>query len=276
MAKKVTPDLQAETLTGDIRDFMLTWIREMQKPFQQMSESQQRDVVEAIEGFARELVGGVISVASAGGFEKAFVKLGQFTVKEGIEAKIITDRSERNLLNFNDFAGKSAMLIFADPQEFEGARAPARVYRTQRDIEEVIADQPKTTAPAAEPVSTGKVGNSVSDLQDEHRLNEGETVDAETGEITTQPAPKEVKGDLRNPKTGKTLNAKDDPIGELPENLKRKPAAVKPTKVKDPAPPGAIDPDDPGEPAEVTVNDSAPVVTRTTERDPFDDEPGAP
>lgn len=273
MAQQVTPNLDRDTLTGDIRDFILTWIRSMQKPFEQMDESAQMDVIDAAETAARSLVGGAISVISGGGFEKAFVKLGQFTVKEGIEAKLVTARTERNLLNFNDFAGRSAMLIFADPQEFDGARGPARVFRKQRDIEEVLAEkkpEPVTPATPANPPQ--------ANTPDEHRLNDYETVDPTTGEITTTQGKPEIKGDLKNPATGKTLNAATDEIGELPENLKRpkKAAAVKPTKVAAPAPPGTIDKDDPGEPTEVTINDAAPVVTRHSERDPFDDEPGAP
>lgn len=328
MEKSATPQLDEATLSGDIRDFILTWVRNMKKPFEQMSESDQRDVIDAVEGSARELVGGVISVVSGRGFEKAFVKLGKFSVGDGIEAKLITDRSERNLLNFNHFAGRSAMLIFADPADFDGARGPARVFKRQRDIEEHIADSKaaETTQPAADPPadppaaeakpkkekkpkpekppvkttdvdtskqplrelndpSTGKtldasVSNPTRDrsLEDEHRLNENETVDPITGEIVTI-KPAATLDDLftkaaeepdavlvEESEVEWTANpAQAAPsIPELPKHLKR---------VKNPAKPGTIDKNDPGEPETVTVNDDAPVArSRPTSAEPKVDE----
>lgn len=337
MAETATPQLDEATLSGDIRDFILTWVRNMKKPFEQMSESDQRDVIDAVEGSARELVGGVISVVSGRGFEKAFVKLGKFSVGDGIEAKLITDRSERNLLNFNDFAGRSAMLIFADPADFDGARGPARVFKRQRDIEEHIADSkaaeaktpaadPPATPPVAEakpkkerkkkpepePVKTTDVDTSKPaprdlidpatgktldasksnptrdrSLEDEHRLNENETVDPITGEIieikpaatlddlftkAAEPEPDFVLVEevLVDPATGAETVWHPNPaqaapsIPELPKHLKR---------VKNPAKPGTIDKDDPGEPETVTVNDDAPVArSRPTSAEPKVDE----
>lgn len=357
MEKSATPQLDEATLSGDIRDFLLTWIRNMQKPFEQMSESDQRDLIDAVEGSARELVGGVISVVSGRGFEKAFVKLGKFSVGDGIEAKLITDRSERNLLNFNDFAGRSAMLIFADPAEFDGARGPARVFKRQRDIEEEIADQkeaevsdkavaektermaaaeakpkkekkPKaekppvkttdveTSKPFAKPSAvidgdgkvkridtspgafgtnrelidpdTGEVldasrSNPTRDrsLEDEHRLNENETVDPITGEVieikpaatlddlfsrAAEPEPDAVLVDEAEEVQWTKNPAQQAPTmpDEMPTHLKR---------VKNPAKPGTIDKDDPGEPETVTVNDDAPVArSRPTSAEPKVDE----
>lgn len=341
-----TPQLDDKTLTGDIRDFLLTWVRSMQKPFEAMSESDQRDLISAVEGSARELVGGVIAVVSGRGFEKAFVKLGKFSVGDGIEAKIITDRSERNLLNFNDFAGRSAMLIFADPAEFDGARAPARVFKRQRDIEEAIADQKaaeKTAAPAGDPPGdpppsevvkpvkaakpakepkppkepkvrpapppvkttdvdtskprdlndpeTGKTldaskSNPVTrGLGDDHRLNENETVDPITGEIIeikpaatlddlfSKPAEEpdavlveEVPAESEVVWTRNPAQQPEPVMPDLPANLKR---------VKNPAKPGTIDKDDPGEPEFVTVNNAPTVSKGATDKEPeFDDFPG--
>jgi hypothetical protein len=183
-------ELDAKTLTGDIRDFLLTWLRGMKQPFNQMEEERQLAAIEAVEGMARHLVGGVINVVAGHGFPRAIVRIGAFTVKEGLEAKLISQRSERNLINFNAFAGKSAVLIFADPDEFDGQRAPAKVDKRQADLEEIMVA-------ASEP------------------------------------------GQRVNPR---------------------------------PAPPGDLDPKDPGEPAVVTINDDAPPIG-TSMRDPFDEEP---
>jgi hypothetical protein len=153
---------------------------------------------------ARELVGGVIGVVAGHGFPRALVRLGAFTVKEGLEAKIISQRSERNLINFNAFAGKSALLIFADPEDFDAQRAPAKVFKRQIDLEEVIASH-----------------------------------DPATGEVADDHLP-------------------------IPPGLVR---------TRNPAPVGQLDPNDPGEPATVTVNDAAPAINRPSLSDPFDEEP---
>lgn len=143
-----TLDLTADTLTGDIRDFILQWIRSMKKPLEQMSEQQQLDVVEAVEKAARELVGGAIQVVAGQGFPRAYVRLGAFTVKDGVEAKIVSERTDRNLLNFNAFAGKGAVLIFADRDEFDGQRGAAKIIKQQVDIEDAIAEKTSTEAAA--------------------------------------------------------------------------------------------------------------------------------
>lgn len=250
-----TPQLAVDTMTGDIRDFLLTWIRSMQKPFQQMAEKDQKNVISAAEDAARNLVGAVIGQISSNGFEKAFVKVVQFTVKGGIEAKISADCSDHNLLNFSRFSTRSAIMVFADPAEFDGQVSPAQLWADQRDIEDVLKE------PAEEP----------------H--------DPETGEVTgdrpwVPPAPA-TPGFEAKPIDEPFEDGGTDPITENQSPATQPTPLVRPSekakrgytkKVKNPAPGNGqlkgLDAD-PGEPAEVTINDSAPVVTRTSERDPF-------
>jgi class 3 adenylate cyclase len=251
------PTLSPNTLTGDIRDFMLAWLRNMKKPFEQMGENEQWDVIEATEKSARHLVGGVINVVSAHGFPRALVKIGQFTVKDGIEAKIVSQRSEKNLLNFNDFAGRNAVLIFADPDDFDAQRAPAVIFKKQRDLEEVIA-----AASEKEPVFTGgpiPVPTATPAPPPAARA----TGVAALAALQNAPRPEMRNRDQQiDPETGGIVDIPTDP-GPLPQGLVRNP---------NPAKPGAIDPGDPGEPETVTINDDAPVSAPSTS-DPFDEEP---
>lgn len=119
------PDLTVETLTGDIRDFLLGHLRDMQKPWAQMSERDQNDVIWAATNAASSMIFKAVNLIAAHGFDKVHVQVGKFTVKDGqIKAEFTTNATDASLISIRH-AG-SAVLVLADPAVFEGQRDAAK------------------------------------------------------------------------------------------------------------------------------------------------------
>lgn len=122
--EQTVTELAAETLTGDIRDFLLGHMRNMQKPWAQMSESEQRSMIALCEKSADSLVRGAVSIVSARNFERVHVHVGKFAVKDGmIKAEFSCQATHDNLLSIADADG--AVLVLASAEAFEGQRGAA-------------------------------------------------------------------------------------------------------------------------------------------------------
>lgn len=122
---QTVPQMTVETLTGDIRDFLLGHLRDMQKPWAQMSEREQNDKIYAASSAARSVLSAAVNLIAAHGFDKVHVQVGKFTVKDGqIKAEFTTNATDASLISIRH-AG-SAVLVLADPAVFEGERAAAK------------------------------------------------------------------------------------------------------------------------------------------------------
>jgi hypothetical protein len=122
--EQTVTELAAETLTGDIRDWLLMHLRDMQKPWAQMSEREQREKINSAESASRDFVRKGVNIIAAKEFDKVFVRVGKFTVKDGeIKGEFTCNASHDNLLSISD-AG-SAVLVLADSVTFAGERAEA-------------------------------------------------------------------------------------------------------------------------------------------------------
>jgi len=122
-----------DTLTGDVRDFLLSQMRYMAKPWAQMSEAEQRAKIAITEKHAEFVVKKAVKVIAARDFERVGVRVGKFTVKDGsIKAEFTCDASHANLLSISD--ADSAVLVLADPEDFYGERAAAVADPDEPDL----------------------------------------------------------------------------------------------------------------------------------------------
>lgn len=127
------PDVTVETLTGDVRDFLLMHLRDMKKPWQQMSEREQNDKIWASENAARSMVRKAVNLITARDFDKIHVQVGKFTVKDGeIKAEFTTPATDDNLISVRH-AGL-AVLVLADPSVFEGAKPAPQADPDEPDL----------------------------------------------------------------------------------------------------------------------------------------------
>ncbi len=162
-----TFDPKAETLSGDIRDWLLDKFRLLDKPWTKLSEAQQRRLIDRADEMGRTSVRRVLDLVTAHKFPTIEIQVGKFKGGEKGEVKFDStcQDTDGNLLAVAR-AGR-AVLVLANPQVFFGERAAA-------------------TAEPDQPAMDLGGGDA-----DQHGLNEGERIDPETGEIIAGQAPPE-------------------------------------------------------------------------------------
>lgn len=127
-------ELAAETLSGDVRDALLTKIRTLQKPWQQMSEREQRDLNWFIEETAKDLVRRVVNVVTSSEFPSVHVEVGAFKIDKGVEIKLTASGTVGNITALAEHGKRAAVLALVAPSDFIGERGPAAVEKDQREL----------------------------------------------------------------------------------------------------------------------------------------------
>lgn len=129
-----TVEMQAETLSGDIRDQYLDILRGMDEPWTKLSEHQQKRIIGNIEKLSRDVVRGSVDIVAHTGFEYMLVTTGEWTVKDGIKLKVNASGSVEDITKLAEHGGGSAVLVFADAGEYFGQRAEAKADKDQPDL----------------------------------------------------------------------------------------------------------------------------------------------
>ena len=137
VAEDSAPDLELDTLSGDIRDAFLTRFRNAPKPWQQMTEEEQYDFANGVELLAKDVVRRSVRLVTAYDFPHAVVALGEVKIKgeKGIEAKIVATNIEHNRNVLGDHVGEFCMLLMVDSETFMAERAPVEISPDQPEME---------------------------------------------------------------------------------------------------------------------------------------------
>ncbi len=132
-----TIDIATETLTGDIRDFILDTLRHEQdrRPWHERSEAEQRATVARVETAVHAHVRHAVELIAAAGRRTIKARLAQVTIKDGIKATLILSKHSDLRHQFMDAQGRDVLVVVADPEEFSGERAPVAITPDQGDIE---------------------------------------------------------------------------------------------------------------------------------------------
>lgn len=116
------------TLTGDIRDMVLTHIRSMGDPWAKMGEAAQGEKIDAVERMAEDVVRRCTQLIARNGFDHVPIIISDFVVKGGeIKGKFEAMRTEAGMVALGDHQGRAALIILADHTAYFGERAPAEV-----------------------------------------------------------------------------------------------------------------------------------------------------
>ena len=126
-------DFAVETLTGDTRDFILDRLRHEQSkaPWHQRSEADQRDTVHQVEAHVQAMVKRAVELIAAQGRRSIRATLEQVTIKDGIKATVSLSKFDEQRHSLVDAQGASILIVVADPEEFQGERAPAEITPDQ-------------------------------------------------------------------------------------------------------------------------------------------------
>lgn len=122
--EKEVINFAAETLTGDIRDFLVDRLRNFPKVWAQMTEDEQENEIEAATKAADNLVSRAVKIIASEGRRTVDARLEKITISKNCELKITT-----NICNIEDLTpclNDAILLVTSGVDEFTGERAPCK------------------------------------------------------------------------------------------------------------------------------------------------------
>jgi len=120
-----------ETLTGDIRDVLLTHVRGMEKPWSMHSEDEQREKVYAMTEAAGSLVRRAVQTIAHRGFPHITVNLGKFTVDKGVKIEVGAAHTVENIEKLAVHGKGMAVMVLCEASAFFGEQQPAAVDKDE-------------------------------------------------------------------------------------------------------------------------------------------------
>lgn len=128
--------LAADTLMGDLRDFILDRLKHEHNPlpWQMRGEVDQADTIARVESALRTWVYRAVTLIAAGGQRAARGSLIKFVVKDGIQMQINLAASDSLRHELADHVGNSVMIIIADAEQFQGERSAVPVTPDQKRL----------------------------------------------------------------------------------------------------------------------------------------------
>lgn len=126
--------LDAATLSGDIRDVLLSHMRAMNVPWAMLSEDEQRDKIEAVTRCAETLVRRTVLTLATADFPAIAVSLGAIKFDKGIEVKFACAPTIENITRLALHGHGTAVLVLAEAADYFGERAAARPQKNQPDL----------------------------------------------------------------------------------------------------------------------------------------------
>lgn len=125
-----------ETLTGDIRDLILTDLKDHKSPlpWNLRGEEAQREVIERVTNFADGLVSRIVRIVAAGGRNVVQATLAKMTVKDGIKAELELSQFDQQRHRLMDAVGASVMVVVADTEVYQGEREPVTPLKDQPEM----------------------------------------------------------------------------------------------------------------------------------------------
>lgn len=127
-------EFDPSTLTGDVRDVLLTHIRSIKVPWSMLSEEEQIDKIMAITECGKDVVRRVCHTIIKGGFPSVDVLIGPIKIDKDIEVKIHASPIALNVELLAAHVKQNAVLILAESADYFGERAPAKPDKDQPDL----------------------------------------------------------------------------------------------------------------------------------------------
>lgn len=147
-----TVNVATETLTGDLRDFILDRLRHEQskRPWHERSEADQRDTVHQVEAAVERVVRKAVELIAAQGLKTMRATLESITVKDGLKATLSMSKFDEERHKLIDSQGQTVLVVVADPEAFTGERDPVEIKPDQPELSEgvvVVHSEPDGASP---------------------------------------------------------------------------------------------------------------------------------
>ncbi len=130
----VDPSVESDTMFGDVRDAILDRIRNLQKPWQQMTEREQRDMVESVSIVARSLVSRAVALVSKDGRRTIEAQIESVTIKDGVKAVLKCSKKADDIHELSECVGSLVLVVTNSAENYMGEKAPAKVDPDQPQL----------------------------------------------------------------------------------------------------------------------------------------------
>ncbi len=121
-----------ETLTGDMRDYMLDFVRQMPKPWSQMTEREQQTIIDVASNAARTMAGKAVNIIARDGRETVMAEIEKIIVDKGL--KITMSAGVGAINDLVNAKGKTVLIVTSGVDDFEGEKAPATPEPDQSEM----------------------------------------------------------------------------------------------------------------------------------------------
>ncbi len=126
--------IAADTMKGDMRDLVLDRIKNLKKPWQQMPEHEQKNLVWDIERAVEAAITQAVEIIAADKRPVIKATLEKCTVKDGIDATLKLSKHDPQRHSLIDATGATVMIAFANANAFMGKREDAKTDADQPTI----------------------------------------------------------------------------------------------------------------------------------------------
>lgn len=133
-AAESTLELARETLTGDLRDALLYWLKKLEKPWIGLTEDEQESVISMLQREARRGAEKAVNIIAADGRHVIEAELGKVVISEGITATITCKKSIASVLGLGMAEGSTIQIVSADSRPYVGQRAEAKPDPQQPEL----------------------------------------------------------------------------------------------------------------------------------------------
>ena len=118
--KQETINVAKETLTGDLRDFIIDRERHFSKTWQQMTEDEQQQEIDCATTFSKNIIEKAVHIIASEGREVVEAEIGKIVVDKGIKAEIRVSAAYADTLI--SAQGLPVLIVTNGSSEFTGER----------------------------------------------------------------------------------------------------------------------------------------------------------
>lgn len=125
---------EASTLSGDIRDALLTHLRTIRVPWAMLAEDEQAACIYQVEHAAEAAVRRIANIVAANHKPHVVGTINKYTVKNDIRVEFNVTSLVANICALAEHGKAGAVLVLANAADFIGERAPAKPDPDQREL----------------------------------------------------------------------------------------------------------------------------------------------
>ncbi len=133
-ADSILEAAETATLSGDIRDALLTHLRSIKIPWAMLAEDEQQEHITAIQNTAEHAVRRLVGIIAGGGMPAVVGTVAKFTVKNDIKVEFLVSSLVANICSLAEHGKAQAVLVLSNASDFIGEHAPAKPDPDQPDL----------------------------------------------------------------------------------------------------------------------------------------------